>query len=484
MKRGLVSACAALLVGSGWTWAQAPMPVTPNQTSTPAVRQVQAYGQDLQGNVIPGSIPATAVPGVAPAAPGGVPGPGPGVLPAAPGMELGGPLPASDGFAKVLPGERDYTCDQYQWYANADYLLWRINNTSVPVPATITPAGVVQVPVPGAIPPVTQVLSIGSQLQQGPTGPVNLGEHNGGRFTLGCWCDPERVLGFEVQGFFLEKLAFGFNTVFNNNNSNTNALIINTGLPLPVIVGGQVVANENLVFIGTSSGSLQGSLSQILAGGEANFRSTWMTFANTRIGFLTGFRTIYFNEDFSLRDTYTLTLPPAGGAMLFGGGTTLSANTIDGINCRNNFYGAQAGLDVESYWGQFFVQGRVKGALGAMRQTVDIKSDSFSPQLAAGGIIFGTGDVGKRTRTRISGVPEGNIRVGYQFCHYCRAYVGYDGIFMYNVVRPANQLAPGNNVQVSVAGTTAAANISQNTFRFNDSNLMIQGISFGVELRY
>lgn len=506
MKRGLVSACAALLVGSGWSLAQAPMPVTPNPSSTPSVRQVQAIGLDMQGGIATGeAIPAPTIVPPAPVDPGAAPGILPTVPPSGvyglgptgplaapggppappPGLPTAGPLPAANfSFEKPPHGERDYLCDQYIYYANFDYLLWRINNPIIPQAASITPAGVAMVPVPGAVPPVTQLLSIGAQLGQGPSGVVNLGEHNGGRLTIGCWCDPERWLGFEAQAVYLEKLTFGFNTVFNNNNNATNALVINTGLPLPVIVGGMNVGTQNLAFIGTSSGALQGSLSQMFASGELNVRSTWLTFANTRFGFLAGFRTLYFEEDFSLRDTYTLTIDGAGGVILFGGGNTLAANSFDSINCRNNFYGFQGGLEVESVWGQAYFQARVKGAVGAMRQTVDIKSASLSPTPTLGGIIFGPGDVGERLRTRISGIPEANLKVGYQFCHWLRAYVGWDGIYVYNVIRPANQLAPGTNVQVNVAGTGASANVSQNTFNFSDSNLMIQGVSFGLELRY
>ena len=59
MKRGLVRACAALLVGSGWTLAQAPQPTVTTPPVKPAVRPVQATVQDLQGGIVP---PGAAMP--------------------------------------------------------------------------------------------------------------------------------------------------------------------------------------------------------------------------------------------------------------------------------------------------------------------------------------------------------------------------------------------------------------------------------------
>ncbi len=163
---------------------------------------------------------------------------------------------------------------------------------------------------------------------------------------------------------------------------------------------------------------------------------------------------------------------------------TFAANSYDSIKCTNTFYGGNLGLDVQSYFGQVFFEGRAKVALGAMRQGVDIYSISYSPTLNSGGILFNPGDVGNKKRTQISAIPELDLKIGYQFNHYCRVYVGYDGFVVYNVLRPANQIQAGNTVQVTVAGTTNTTNIAQDSFRFMSSNLYIQGINFGVEFRW
>jgi len=426
-----------------------------------------------------------------------------------PGLDLG-PTPPGGWVDRIGPGERDYTCDQYRLYGNVDYLLWHIGNPTIPSSATLTPVGVLSIPTGFALtttngtvftqtPTPPTLVSVGAQNGQVASGPVNLGEHNGGRLTVGMWCDPDRWLGFEASGFLLEKLAYGSETVFNNNNNNTNQLVVNTGVSFTqpgVVIPGTVAnptatiipgASSPIVLLGTSSGTLQGSLNQEMAGAEFNIRSTWLTFANTQIGFLTGFRYLYFYEDFYLRDNYTLTLgnqTGTGAITVPGLPQSFGANTTDAINCTNNFYGAQCGVDSQSIFSQFYVQARAQVALGAMRQQVVIDSNSFSPALAQGGILFGTGDVGPKYRTQIAAIPELQLKIGYQFCHYLRAYVGYDALYVFNVVRPADEIAPGNSVQVNVAGTTNSSNIAQNTFRFQSSNLMVQGIVFGLEFRY
>ncbi len=520
--------------------AQAPLPVATSTPAAPAVRSVQATTQDLQGGAGAGAVPtASGYPGgsslpggtyggygLPPAAPGvpssGLYGPGPGPsgpvpvgTPGAYGWPGPGPLdmgapPANGWVDKIGPGERDYTCDQYRLYGNVEYLLWHLGNPTIPASATLTPVGVLTIPTGFTLtttngttftqtPTPPSLVSVGAQNGQVASGPISIGDHNGGRLTVGMWCDPDRWLGFEASGFLLEKLAYGSNTIFNNNNGNTNQVVVNTGVlytqPGVVIPGTATTPNATIipgattpiVLLGTSNGALQSSLNQVMAGAEFNARSTWMYFANTQIGFLTGFRYLYFYEDFSLRDTYSLTLNNVtgpGAIVIPGLPTSFGANSTDAINCTNNFYGAQCGVDSQSIFGQFYVQARAQVALGAMRQEVAINSSSFSPALAEGGILFGTGAVGPKYRTQIAAIPEGQLKIGYQFCHYLRAYAGYDVMYVYNVVRPANEIAPGNTVQVNVAGTTNTSNISQNTFRFNSTNIMVQGIVFGLEFRW
>jgi hypothetical protein len=168
-----------------------------------------------------------------------------------------------------------------------------------------------------------------------------------------------------------------------------------------------------------------------------------------------------------------------------GNQSVFQANSVDSIRCKNQFYGGQVGFASETIFGQFYLQGRTTLAAGAMRQDVTIASASFFPTLNTGGTIFNQGDVGKKTRTQVSFIPELDLRMGWQFCHYCRVYVGYDGLIVTNVLRPGALVVPGGtSVAATVGGTTNQANVSQNQFIFQDSKIFINGLTFGCELRF
>ncbi len=225
------------------------------------------------------------------------------------GPEIGTPVSPGTDSEALGPGDRDFLCDQFTFYSNFDYLLWHINNPVIPATATLTPTGVLAIPtgftltatvnaagVATFVPtPTPQTLvSVAAQNGAGVAGPINIGDNNGGRITLGFWCDPERWLGFEAQGFWLEKLGYGNVTVFNNNNNATNQLVVNTGVVYSqpgVVIPGTATnttstilpgATTPVVLLGTSAGSISNSISEVMAGGEFNARSTGLTFANTR----------------------------------------------------------------------------------------------------------------------------------------------------------------------------------------------------------
>jgi len=210
---------------------------------------------------------------------------------------------------------------------------------------------------------------------------------------------------------------------------------------------------------------------------------------------LLGFRYLHFHEELSLSDNANLFVAP-GTLGLTSPMQAFHFATSDFIRARNHFYGAQVGLDLNLDFGKFFVSGRAKGALGATHEVVDIDSSgiaqtglTFNTLLPAvttpGGLLGGPLDVGRHSRDRICFVPEAEFKIGYYFTSWLRGYVGYNVLYVSDVVRTGNQTGISTtSVQAMVGGTTSMVNVSQPVFRFQDTHVWAQGIDFGLEFRY
>jgi hypothetical protein len=171
--------------------------------------------------------------------------------------------------------------------------------------------------------------------------------------------------------------------------------------------------------------------------------------------------------------------------------TGLPANlqfvTSDTIRTHNDFYGGQVGFDLDMSASRFIMDIRVMAALGVMHQTVDVFSTSVLPggSVVAGGLLSSPFDQGRHNRDRISAIPEVNVKLGYLITPRLRAYVGYDFMYIANTLRPGEQTGVSTSgIQVTVAGATTPITVSQPAFRFHDSDVWINGINFGLELRF
>src|SRR5262249_17740704 len=145
--------------------------------------------------------------------------------------------------------------------------------------------------------------------------------------------------------------------------------------------------------------------------------------------------------------------------------------------------------------GAFFLYARAKLALGDMHQVAQpngatqiINPDPRTLPASTttpGGILSSPGDVGRISRDRFAYLPELNLKLGYQFTSWLRAYVGYDALLIGHAARAGDSstINPINS-NVSVAGSSSTASVAQPTFRFRDSDVWAQGLTFGMEVRY
>ena len=325
---------------------------------------------------------------------------------------------------------------------------------------------------------------------------------NGGRFSLGFWADSDMTFGLEGSFLFTQRGTDNFSSV---GTQASNPFVLDTGATQTLFL----IQNGVQTAIGTGSvlitrqatSSLTGTASNQLYGAEGNVRSVGLRYGGIDFGGLVGFRYLYFSDDLALRNDVRISQPvglPATGAEA---GSSLSRDvtfsTSDNTRIKNNFYGGQVGVDADAKFGAFFIYARGTIAAGNNHTIADIDSrtlvvnnDPARPQsppsgLFAGGLLGGPNDNGRRTRDTFAFIPEVQVKVGYQLTNWLRGSVGYNGIFLNNFQRAGSSSTVNTlNTDVTLANSTQNVNVAQPTFRFNDSNFYIQGVTFGLEARY
>jgi hypothetical protein len=351
----------------------------------------------------------------------------------------------------------DDGCSQANcFYANAEYLLWWVK--AAPVPPLVTVGGVNDA-LPGALgQPGTAVLIGGRSLDTDPL--------SGGRFTFGIWCDDCHDLGFEGVFFFLGQQT-------------THETVASNGIPVlarPFFNASTGMEDSELIAFPNvlSGGAIVTQMTRLL-GAEANLRSNLCRGCCTNVDFLAGFRFIALDEDLGINEALAT---PTGGSFL----------VADGFNTRNRFYGGQVGLDAEVRRGHWFLDVKTKIALGSNNEVVNIGgntviTDPVRGQSAlSGGLLALSSNSGRFSREMFAVAPEATVNIGYQLTSNLRAYVGYNFLYLSNVVRPGDQI--DRTINPNLIPPPMPSLPVRPAFVFKGSDFWAQGLTFGLEFRY
>jgi hypothetical protein len=165
----------------------------------------------------------------------------------------------------------------------------------------------------------------------------------------------------------------------------------------------------------------------------------------------------------------------------------------DKVSTRNEIYLGQLGTKFDLYFGKIFLHGAFKFGAGGARQYVSIAGATAGlgavpgsvTGITPGGLLTPTSGIDEFSRTRYILVPEWNLRLGCQLYSWLQLFIGYDVLGIYNVVRPGHQIAfTQSQTTINLAGTTSNTTIVQPGFRWQDSDIWINGFNFGFQVRW
>jgi hypothetical protein len=388
-------------------------------------------------------------PQLVPVAPGqAAPAAGPGAAPA----PTNGPDGAPANCQNMMVD--NYGTPVNKCYFGLDYILWTLRETplqtfgaSVPVSFTIvnTVGNVVQARV------VTATIGVV---------PSALGEvegedlnRNGGRFHIGFWCGEGTAV--EASFFGLEQLNFAAGFAGRTTASFTTGF---TGAPATLTAA--IAVNGS------------GFEKVDLWGAEVNCRKRCLVIGCFSVDALCGLRYIDLDEIAGTTGAASLALvnPPAT--------VTTSLPTafpfFSSMATTNRVFLGQIGLQSQLDLGCICISSWVKAGVGA---------DDESGKLFSGTIVPGSTTVG---RTQMDLLGEWDINAGWQINNYIRASVGYNFLYLKNVVRPGNSLTDtGAAISVNtISAPAGAASVLQPAMRLRDDKFFAHGLTAGLEFRY
>jgi len=357
------------------------------------------------------------------------------------------------------------------WFG-AEYLLWRVKDAPVPIPlitANSNPGTIASLNEPGT----TILFGAGSGQDTG------FGWFSGMRFTLGGWRDDDQIIGWEANGFVLERRSNIFNASTAGGAARVLGVPLNATEPFALVFPNP--AGETTLNTGGFPGVTSVHLNSRLWGAEANGIVNLSTTDRLQVVGIVGFRYLDLVEN--LTSISTIADDVTRGVL----------TVTDGFGTRNQFYGGQIGLRAALNRGRWNIDTTAKIAFGSTHQVQHIVGTTEVTQGAFG---FPTGvtqaanfaepsNIGTIIRNVFAVVPEVQVTLAYQWGESIRPFIGYNFMYLSNAIRPGDQIDRNVNLTQNPfanAGPLVGAPAPLPTFRSGD--FWAQGINFGVELKY
>jgi hypothetical protein len=443
MRKGFLGSLAALLASSGLALAQSPEPSS--NDSAPPAAQAAAEGEatpDLPNG--PGSDP------LAPAEPCH-----PQLSPLIP------PRTTPPSYPEEVTEANKDDYPPYCSYGGIEYLHWWLRGA--PCPPLLTTGSAAS---RGALGNLSTQVLIGNNTFTGLT-------QDGMRFTLGEWLDP--TASVEASYFNLSQ--------------GTGTGVSSTGIPVlgrpffNVLTGMQDAAGVALP--GLVMGGVQVREDSRLWGAEGNYRTKIKCGEHFNLLGLLGLRYLELDEGLIINEQLSIlpTVPVIGG---------LGALAQDTFGTRNHIYAGQIGAEAEWTKCRFFVNARAKLALGAADETATVAglttNTGVTPTTTVpGGLLALPTNNGHHSRTEFVVVPEVGINVGGIISEHWRASIGYNYMYISQMLRPGNQIDLGVNPAQGIpgsAGTGGPVIPPRPAFSFKESSYWAQGLTVSLEFRF
>jgi hypothetical protein len=245
-------------------------------------------------------------------------------------------------------------------------------------------------------------------------------------------------------------------------------------------------AAVRVAFPGEFSGSVGVEATTTgLIGAGFLFRGNLLCGPSYRLDLLGGYRFLRFADRLDINQDQTAL---AGNPDLLVPGTRVVA--ADQFSAKNDFNGADLGLQGEFQRGRMSLSLVGKLAVGFNQQDVDIFGlttatvPGSGSRTSLGGLLALSSNIGHFARgSEVSVIPDFEAKLGYQISSQLRATLGYSVIYWDNVVRAADQVDRTVNPNL-IPNSGATGGPARPVFNYQRDNIWIQGLELGLEYRF
>jgi len=351
------------------------------------------------------------------------------------------------------------------WAAGEVLLWWPKQQTLIPI-ATGNNAGFFPIlGMPGT------VTLIGDQS-------VKAAETTGGRFTLGVSLGGSNNLGIEANYLSLSTQNRCYSTA-------PYGPDVYAFLGIPLVKPDTNLEDFVPIRAFDQTGDVQAFTSTRVAGWEALVSMDLYEMPKFRIQGLAGYRYFLANEGLLIQSsTDSQTFDPRAGLVL------RHSVSTDEVTTSNQFRGGTLGTRAIVNVGSLFFELDSKVSLGNCRQvvqrtgrtdaTVDIPGNPETT-LSPGGVFVNPTNAGRYVSNVFAVLPETGMRIGYNF-GAARLFFGYNVIYLNQSVRPADQLDRTIDLNSTLTGVPSP--LGRPSPAIVGTEFWVQGVSFGLELRY
>jgi hypothetical protein len=367
--------------------------------------------------------------------------------------------------SRVLPLAAGSPSDH--WFVQGEFLVWWVNPARIPVLTTTNTTGA-----PGilGLPGTTNLVGPGTF---GPNIQYGFRVRAGGWFDSDC--DASR--GFDGSYFFLGQRS-------------TSTIV--SGLPVisrPFTQAGNgLPAVEVVAQPGISVGSFVVSADRSLWGADLNYKQAICRTCDRTSAWFAGYRTLTLQESLTMEEFITSTgasppLPDPPGTQVY---------VQDRFSTQNTFHGGQLGYLLNRRYGRFDVDFRSSVALGFTHETVTIDGYQLrtrpgqATQSFRGGLLAVGSNLGTFSQNQFAVLPEATVNFGYAIRPNLRAYIGYNFLYLSNVIRPGDQIDQVLDVASvpNLMPATPPSGQARPSPTFTQADLIVQGMQLGLELRW
>ena len=335
-----------------------------------------------------------------------------------------------------------------RWWLNGSYFLGTTKSDTVP--ALVTGGGTGNPASPG-----TRVLSGDQGLTQK--------FRSGLRIETGLWLDRCQNWGLDAHFFVIESSRFGFEA------TSPGSFVLSR----PFLLEGVGPQSDRLAGPGIGSGTVKVSSPLSYFSGDVNSRHNLTCEDNYRLDLLLGYRYFRLDEKLTIESSQRSNL------------VDISRQVRDEFRAGNIFHGGQIGLAGEIRWQRLFLDTSARIAFGQNFQELDIRGASRISNATLGtivtqnGVLTAPSNLGRDRVGKFAVVPEANLNLGYQLSDHFRTFLGYNFVYLSSVARP------GQAIDTTVSPTSLVGLPGNRPTRLDpSSDFWVQGITFGVEMRY